>query len=132
MTMKTICDPQVGLFETLYSKILKDLIEPAHQTTIFVRFNDFEGHSWLSILLSNFNFIAFQSTPVLEESLKDSGKSRADLWAFAAIVAVEFGIENTNLACDDEYVDNPLNPHNSRCNQEFNTTQCHVSYFLLF
>ena len=27
-------------------------------------------------------------------SLRESGKSRADLWAYAAIVATEFGIEN--------------------------------------
>ena len=31
----------------------------------------------------------------------ESGKSRADLWAFAAIVAVEFGVETNNGVCDD-------------------------------
>ena len=30
---------------------------------------------------------------------RESGKSRADLWAFASIVAVEFGISTTNIAC---------------------------------
>ena len=31
--------------------------------------------------------------------IRDSGKSRADLWAFAALMAVEFGKETTNIAC---------------------------------
>ena len=35
--------------------------------------------------------------PVLEQSLKESGKSRADLWSLAGIVAVEYGIETNNL-----------------------------------
>ena len=33
-------------------------------------------------------------------SLQDSGKSRADLWALAAITALEFTAEQNNLACD--------------------------------
>ena len=40
-------------------------------------------------------------TPNLQTSLYESGKSRADLWAFAAIVAVEFGVETNNGVCDD-------------------------------
>jgi len=40
-------------------------------------------------------------SPVLAKSLKDSGKSRADLWALAGIVAVEYGIETNNMKCDD-------------------------------
>ena len=43
-----------------------------------------------------------KNTPELEVSIKDSGKSRADLWAFAALVAAEFGIHNNNLACKGE------------------------------
>ena len=52
------------------------------------------------------------ASPSLDESLRcnsqfvnqhffirDSGKSRADLWAFAALMAVEFGKETTNIAC---------------------------------
>ena len=35
----------------------------------------------------------------LEVSLKDSGKSRADLWQFAANVALELEIERANFAC---------------------------------
>ena len=33
--------------------------------------------------------------------LRESGKSRADLWAYAAILAVEFGIDTTNIACTE-------------------------------
>ena len=39
--------------------------------------------------------------PKLGQSLFESGKSRADLWAYAAIVGVEYGIETNNLACDN-------------------------------
>ena len=31
------------------------------------------------------------NTPVLSQSLKESGKSRADLWALAGLVSVEWG-----------------------------------------
>merc|ERR1719510_558069 len=41
-----------------------------------------------------------KGTTALPQSLKDSGKSRADLWAFAATIALEFGIDNNNRACD--------------------------------
>ena len=33
----------------------------------------------------------------------ESGKSRGDLWAFAAIAAVEFGVETNNGVCDDSW-----------------------------
>ena len=38
---------------------------------------------------------------ILTTSLRDSGKSRADLWSLAAIAAVEFGIEKNNEKCRD-------------------------------
>eukprot|EP00928_Gymnodinium_smaydae_P099442 TRINITY_DN9484_c0_g1_i1.p1 TRINITY_DN9484_c0_g1~~TRINITY_DN9484_c0_g1_i1.p1 ORF type:complete len:728 (-),score=46.92 TRINITY_DN9484_c0_g1_i1:137-2320(-) len=40
-------------------------------------------------------------SPVLNggKSLKDTGKSRADLYAFAAIAAVNWGFTNNNIAC---------------------------------
>ena len=38
-------------------------------------------------------------TPKLPASLKGSGKSRADLWAFAAKVAVEYATEQNNFQC---------------------------------
>ena len=40
----------------------------------------------------------------LKVSLADSGKSRADLWSFAAAVGVEWGIQRNNRACDGERV----------------------------
>jgi len=39
----------------------------------------------------------------LNTSLFDSGKSRADLWAFAGQVALELEIERANFACDKDY-----------------------------
>ena len=38
--------------------------------------------------------------PVLPVSLADSGKSRADLWSFAASVAVEWGVDRNNHGCE--------------------------------
>ena len=43
-------------------------------------------------------------TPMLNIGLKSSGKSRADLWAYAAIVAVEYGVEMNNKACEGDRV----------------------------
>ena len=43
----------------------------------------------------------FPETAVpLEVSLAESGKSRADLWSFAATFAVEWGIDRNNNGCD--------------------------------
>ena len=41
------------------------------------------------------------NTPVMPASLYNQGISRADLWAFATISAVEFGIDMNNIMCDD-------------------------------
>ena len=41
--------------------------------------------------------------PALAQSMKESGKSRADLWAFAALVAVHWGAHKNNLACKIPY-----------------------------
>ena len=38
-------------------------------------------------------------------SLQAGGKSRADLWALAGIVAVEFSANENNLACEDQFQD---------------------------
>ena len=38
--------------------------------------------------------------PKLDVSMKESGKSRADLWAFAGLLAAYIGIEENNLACN--------------------------------
>ena len=37
--------------------------------------------------------------PGLSQSMAESGKSRADLWAFAALVAIQTGVELNNRAC---------------------------------
>jgi len=60
--------------------------------------------------------------PSLDISLKDSGKSRADLWALATITAVEYGVETNNMVCDGiSYYQNPA----KQCNQDIGTDQCH-------
>ena len=38
-----------------------------------------------------------KESPELSASLKSSGKSRADLWSYAAKVAVEFSIEQNKF-----------------------------------
>ena len=60
--------------------------------------------------------------PTLNVSLKASGKSRADLWAFAAIAAVEYTIETNNMVCDGTYQDNPV----SQCNYMAGKPGCKV------
>ena len=40
--------------------------------------------------------------PKLSESLRSSGKSRADFWSYAAKVAVEFSVEQNNFQCEDK------------------------------
>ena len=39
-------------------------------------------------------------SPSLPLTLKESGKSRADLWAFAALVAMRAGLEENNKLCN--------------------------------
>ena len=41
--------------------------------------------------------------PKLKVSLYQSGKSRADLWQFAGLVALEKTLERSNRACDLDY-----------------------------
>ena len=36
-------------------------------------------------------------------SLRESGKSRADLWQYAANIALESEIERANFGCDYDY-----------------------------
>jgi len=43
------------------------------------------------------------SAPSLKSSLQSSGHSRADLWAFAGLVALERTIERANWACDYDF-----------------------------
>ena len=65
----------------------------------------------------------------LPVSLKESGKSRADLWALATIASVEYGVETNNMVCDGiPYHENP----GKQCNQAIGTSLCHVRHFKTF
>ena len=79
----------------------------------------------LEEIYTNPNFPAGLA-PALEVSLKDSGKSRADLWAFAAITAVEYGIETNNAVCDGTF-DNDKDSPKAQCNQEKGEAHCKVN-----
>ena len=61
------------------------------------------------------------STRVLKTSLKNSGKSRADLWAFAANVALEKTFERSNFACD----------HDFNARQQVSLTQEYAKFYFL-
>ena len=66
-----------------------------------------------------------EHAPVLSVSLRDSGKSRADLWAFAAIAAVEYTTETNNMVCDGLHNANPI----LQCNYKIlNEQKCHVDF----
>ena len=56
---------------------------------------------FLEVLYTTIDFPS--SAPSLKVSLKDSGKSRADLWAFAGMVALEKSIERANWACEYDF-----------------------------
>ena len=47
----------------------------------------------------NFNGFPKKTRQLTGVSMKEKGYSRADLWAFATMVAVEHGIENNNKGC---------------------------------
>ena len=63
--------------------------------------------------LSNNN----HQVPSLSVSMQESGKSRADLWAFATLIAAQMGVEQNNLACRGEtssknqFIINPKSAH---------------------
>ncbi len=60
----------------------------------------------------------------LPVSLRESGKSRADLWALGAIAAVEYGIDTNNQVCDGTFNNNPA----LQCNEDIGTSDCHVRH----
>ena len=68
-----------------------------------IKSTDNNGLSWVVQELEKvYRDVSYPAgAPSLANSLFASGKSRADLWAFAAIVAVEYGMATTNIACDD-------------------------------
>ena len=43
------------------------------------------------------------NVPSLNVSLRESGKSRADLWQYAANIALEVEIERANFGCDYDF-----------------------------
>ena len=63
------------------------------------------------------------NSPTLGQSLKDSGKSRADLWAYASMVGVEYGIEMNNIACSNR---NDNRVRQRSCVHDPNTEECFV------
>jgi hypothetical protein len=66
-----------------------------------------------------------RKTPPLPISLQQSGKSRADLWAFAVLVAVEFSIEMNNIVCDNPEALAPGTGYN-QCHPRANMPDCKV------
>ena len=54
-----------------------------------------------------------------------TGKSRADLWAFAALVAVEYAMETNNMVCSGTYLDH-TNPERYQCHHDIGTPECLV------
>ena len=71
----------------------------------------------LEEIYTNPNFPEELDGQTMPESLKATGKSRADLWAFATLAAVDYGIEQQNLACDQEadHVCGHIRQHNETC-----------------
>ena len=57
-------------------------------------------------------------------SLKDSGKSRADLWAFASLMSVEYGVQTNNMVCNGNYNNNPDN----QCNEDVGKESCEINF----
>ena len=53
----------------------------------------------LEEIFTNKDFPNNMGLPSLSSSMQESGKSRADLWAFATLMAAHMGIEQNNLAC---------------------------------
>ena len=59
---------------------------------------------WLEQLYTRTDWPFTYSGPNFSETLKNTGKSRADLWAFASWVALERSVERANHACDHDYL----------------------------
>ena len=53
----------------------------------------------LEEIYTNKDFPNNLQVPSLSVSMQESGKSRADLWAFATLIAAQMGVEQNNLAC---------------------------------
>ena len=82
----------------------------------------------LEEIYTNPNFPS--QTPTLASSLRASGKSRADLWAFAGLVAVEFTVEENNRYCDSGSNLNAHRDHrnhNDQCHHNIGSQDCKIS-----
>ena len=55
----------------------------------------------MKIHIQNKITLTLLSNVLAQVSLKESGKSRADLWQFAANTAIDIAVADANLACDD-------------------------------
>ena len=62
----------------------------------------------------------------LKSSLKDMGVSRADLWAFATIAAVEYAIDMNNIMCSNSSHLEALDADNY--NYDSGTSSSHYHY----
>ena len=56
----------------------------------------------LEEIYTNKDWPVLENGKTLSKSMKDKGYSRADLWAFAAVVAVQHGIHQNNYACNPD------------------------------
>ena len=55
----------------------------------------------MKIHIQNKITLTLLSNVLAQVSLKESGKSRADLWQFAANTAIDIAVADANLACHD-------------------------------
>ena len=76
------------------------------------------------------NFV--QIFTLIHNSFKsEADKSRADLWAFAATIAVEWGIERNNAACEGKDFTGPTKTQN--CSHlRFGENDCKIRFNKLF
>ena len=66
-----------------------------------------------------------------KKSLEERGKSRADFWALAGIVAIEYSVNNNNLACkaETDVYSKRLKGHS--CGHRYETRYYSVQYYTL-
>merc|ERR1712038_1224070 len=65
--------------------------------------------------------------PALTASLQELGWSRADLWAFSSMMAVEFGVLNNNLKCDEGNGDQNRGSSWFGCSHHLGDPDCKVN-----
>ena len=70
----------------------------------------------------------FLGGPSLIASPMDLGWSRADLWAFSSMMAVEFGVLANNLICDDVKLSETRGSSWFGCNHHVGDADCKVNF----